>query len=292
MGQISNVYDVPETTAMECRVSGRIALERATVEIHHYRFRGPQGGVFRSRRGFLDLALSPRPGTPQGAYPAIAGSAPQPLGDIIFIPANQELETEWGEGEQTSVCCAFDRVDVDGEGHILDSAALEASLDVRNVYVRDALQRLAREIENPGLCSALLAEAIWTELAIELHRYLMRPREASPGSLSRLSTTQLRRIDEMIDRPGRLPTIAELAKLCDVSTRHFFRIFRASTGRTLAGYATEKRIDRAKQLLSSPRPAVKEVAWRCGFETPAAFSAAFRRSVGITPMEFRQSRKH
>jgi AraC family transcriptional regulator len=292
MNQISNVYDVPETTAMECRVSGRMALEGATVEIHHYRFRGPQGGVFRSRRGFLDLALSPRPGTPQGAYPAIAGSAPRPLGDIIFIPANEELETEWGEGEQTSICCGFDRVDVDGEGPILDSAALEASLDVRNAHVRDALQRLAREIENPGLCSALLAEAIWTELAIQLHRHLMRPRDVVPGGLSRLSTMQLRRIDEMIDQPGRLPTITELAKLCDVSTRHFFRIFRASTGRTLAGYATEKRIDCAKQLLSAPRPAVKEVAWRCGFETPAAFSAAFRRSVGLTPKEFRQSRQH
>jgi len=292
MNQISNVYDVPDTAAMECRVTGRIALRQATVEIHHYRFRGPQGGVFRSHRGFLDLALSPRPGVPRGAYAAIPGSPLRPLGDMIFIPANQDLATEWGEGEQMSVCCGFDRVDPDGEGPILDSATLEASLDLRNAYVREALVRLAREIEHPGLCSALLAEAIWTELAIELHRYLHHPREHASGTVSRLTSRQLQQIEELIDQPGKLPTITDLARLCDVSTRHFFRLFRASTGQTLAGYATEKRIDRAKRLLAAPRPAVKEVAWRCGFETAAAFSAAFRRSVGVTPKEFRQTLIH
>jgi len=33
---------------------------------------------------------------------------------------------------------------------------------------------------------------------------------------------------------------------------------------------------------------IKQVAWECGFETPAAFSAAFRRVTGYRPRDYRQ----
>jgi AraC family transcriptional regulator len=292
MSTISAVYDVPETPALQCRVTGRLALAQVTVEIHQYRFNGPQDGVFRSPRAFLDLALSPRPGMPRGAYPAMVRQGLQPLGDIIFIPAGQGLETKWGAGEQTSICCGFEEGRVDLDDATFTASELEACLDVRSAYVREALVRLAREIEAPGFCSDLLAEAIWTELVIELSRYLQRSRGAADQHHGRLTAAQLRRIEELIEQPGKLPSIAALAQLCDLSTRHFFRMFRAATGETLAAYAAARRIDRAKQLLTAPRPAVKEVAWRCGFETSAAFSAAFRKSVGVTPKQFRQSMLH
>ena len=287
----SDVYDLPDTTAMQCRVGGRLALPGAVVEIHHYRFRGPQGGVFRSTKGFLDLALSPRPGVPTGSYTSLPGCRPRPLGDMIFIPAGHDLATQWGEGEQMSVCCGFHGGASAGDG-LADVDMLEASLDVRSPYVREALVRLAREIESPGFCSEMLAQAIWTETVIELSRYLRRPRGVAGQPHGRLTATQLRRIEELIEQPGKLPTIAELARLCDLSTRHFFRMFRAATGMTLAAYAAERRVDRAKQLLAGARPAIKEIAWRCGFETPAAFSAAFRKSVGVTPKQFRETLLH
>src|SRR3546814_7646747 len=57
-------------------------------------------------------------------------------------------------------------------------------------------------------------------------------------------------------------------------------------------FAAERRIARAKALLaersSSERgPAIKEIAYRCGFETAAAFSVAFRRATGVTPRQYR-----
>lgn len=288
MAHISDVYEVPDTAALQCRVTGRMALPRATVEIHDYRFRGPQEGLFRSSKSFIDLALSPRPGTPRGGY---AGTAMprRALGDILFIPAGRGLETEWGEGEQRSICCGFDDFVDEEAGFAAD--ALEASLDVRSAYVREAMLRLAREIESPGFCSQILAQAIWTEMVVELGRYLQRSATASPQSYG-LTPAQLRRIEELVERPGPIPAVAEFAAICDLSTRHFFRMFRASTGTTLAHYAATRRLDRAKQLLSAPRPPVKEIAWRCGFETPAAFSAAFRKAVGVTPKQYRQTLLH
>jgi AraC family transcriptional regulator len=117
-------------------------------------------------------------------------------------------------------------------------------------------------------------------------------REAPQESHGRLSTAQMRLIDELLDRPGTLPGVAELAGLCGISTRHFFRMFRATNGVTLSDHAAAKRIDRARALLATPRPAIKEIAWHCGFETAAAFSAAFRRAVGVTPKEYRRTILH
>ncbi|WP_068070586.1 helix-turn-helix transcriptional regulator [Novosphingobium lentum] len=292
MASISAVFDVPDVRGMDCRVAGRMVLPRATVELHHYRFTGPQSGVFRSGRGFLDLALSRRPGGPSGRYTALPRSAPIPMGDIIFIPAGQDLETRWGEGEQRSICCGFEGLVGNDADLIADGAALEASLDVRSPHVRDALMRLAREIECPDFGSGLLAEALMTDVGVQLHRYF-RSNRAGPGhgcgGPSRLDPGQLRRIEEAIEQPGKLPSVAELAGLCGVSTRHFFRLFRVSTGQTLAHYAADRRIARAKALLVQPRPPIKEIAWRCGFETPAAFSAAFRKAMGMTPKAFRQT---
>jgi AraC family transcriptional regulator len=65
-------------------------------------------------------------------------------------------------------------------------------------------------------------------------------------------------------------------------------MFRATTGRTLSDFAAERRIVRAKALLAGRKPAIKQIAHRCGFETAAAFSAAFRRATGVSPREFRE----
>lgn len=288
MSQISHVIEVPASAALQCRVTGRMALPQATVEIHQYRFHGPQEGVFRSSKSFLDLALSPRPGAPLGSYAGTA-MARRPLGEVLFIPAGRGLETEWGEGEQRSICCGFD--DLFGREEDFTTDELGASLDVRSAYVREAMLRLAREIENPGFCSEILAQAIWTEIGIELSRHIRRSAASAPASY-RLSPAQLRAIEALIEQPGKLPSVAEFAKICDLSTRHFFRMFRASTDTTLAQHAATRRIERAKQLLADRRSPVKEIAWRCGFDTPAAFSAAFRKNVGMTPKQFRQTILH
>jgi AraC family transcriptional regulator len=289
---VPEAYGAPLPSSIECAVQGRIALDEAVIELHNYQFRQPQRAVFRSPRSFLDLALSPRPGNARGGYVEAPGSTQKPLGDIIFIPAGHGLQTEWGAGQQQSICCGFDGARPDAEDGLFALAELEACLDVRSVFVRDAMLRLAREIEAPGFGSDLLVGALWIEIAIELGRYLRRMRGAPQESHGRLSTAQMRLIDELIDRPGTLPGVAELAALCGISTRHFFRMFRATTGITLSDHAAAKRIERARALLATPRPAIKEIAWHCGFETAAAFSAAFRRAVGVTPKEYRRTILH
>ena len=43
-------------------------------------------------------------------------------------------------------------------------------------------------------------------------------------------------------------------------------------------------------LLSDQRLLIKQVAYGAGFQNAAAFTAAFRKEVGLTPEEFRRQR--
>lgn len=292
MNAVSQVYDLPNISTMECTIRGRIVLPGVVMELHHYRFRGQQGGIFSSPRCFLDLALSPRPGRPCGGYRGMGEGRASALGDVLFVPARSELYTEWGEGEQTSICCGFDRMGFDHDEPGLSDDALQASLDVRSPTVREALRRIAGEITQPGFCSEMLTQAIWLQAAIELQRYLRvsgGDGEIGGGGMSR---TQLQRIDDRIAQPGKPPSVAELAADCGLSTRHFFRQFKAATGQTLTSYVTDRKIGRAKQLLGQSGSAIKVIAWDCGFDSAAAFSAAFRKATGFTPRRFREAMAH
>lgn len=271
---------------IECVVRRQVALPLAQLELHDYRFHGAQKALFRSERGFLDLALSHRPGRALGRYVDTPGHPTVPLGDVMFIPGGHAVDSQWGAGRQSSICCQFEPGRVDEHGW--SDSDLDASLDLRNAFIRDALARLAREIETPGFCSELMAEAICTQIAIELGRHFRGHPQALPAITSRLSAAQIRQIEERLDTAGKTPSVSELAAGCGLSTRHFFRMFRAATGTTLSDYAAARRIARAKALLSDRTPRVKEIAYRCGFETQAAFSAAFRRVTGVTPRAYRQ----
>jgi AraC family transcriptional regulator len=271
----------------ECNVLGCIETPLATIELHDYQFHGGQSAEFEPRFGFLDLALSPRPGTPRGRYLNEPGFAMHAMGDVIFIPAGRRLCSQWGGGAQRSICLQFEGQDSDGRDG-WTASELEASLDVRSPFARDGLLRLAHEIEWPGFESKLMAEAICVQLGIDLGRYFRTARSTGEILNQRLSPAQLRWIEERLDAPGPSPCVAELATACGLSTRHFFRMFRMTTGVTLSEFTSVRRIARARSLLAEGRLSIKQVSWQCGFATAAAFSAAFRRATGFQPKEYRQ----
>ncbi len=83
-------------------------------------------------------------------------------------------------------------------------------------------------------------------------------------------------------------SIAELAELCRLSPFHFARAFRHSLGRPPHGYVTARRVERAKELLSDLRLGLLHAAAAVGYESGSHFAKIFRRSVGLTPSDFRK----
>ena len=72
---------------------------------------------------------------------------------------------------------------------------------------------------------------------------------------------------------------------------HFYleHIFSELTGMSIREYLTETRIREAEKLLLGSELAVSEISERCGYSNPAAFSTAFRKKRGVSPVEYRKN---
>src|SRR4029079_17950348 len=74
----------------------------------------------------------------------------------------------------------------------------------------------------------------------------------------------------------------ELARLCQISTRHLERQFRRRLGRPPQDWLNERRIMAATPLLLSGLP-VKAVAFEVGFKQPSHFSRHFKLRFQMSP---------
>lgn len=83
--------------------------------------------------------------------------------------------------------------------------------------------------------------------------------------------------------------LKDVADAFFVSQGHLSRQIRRSTSMTFTDILTGYRIEKAKQLLKEPTCRVCDVAQKVGFIDSRYFSQAFKKTVGMTPSEYRNS---
>jgi AraC-like DNA-binding protein len=97
----------------------------------------------------------------------------------------------------------------------------------------------------------------------------------------------LRRARDRIDRDYAEPLdLDALAVTAGLSKYHFLRCFARTYGLTPRAYLTERRVERAQDLLRATNLTVTEVCWLVGYGALGSFSARFRRLVGCSPSEY------
>jgi AraC-like DNA-binding protein len=109
------------------------------------------------------------------------------------------------------------------------------------------------------------------------------PPARAPGDV----LVHLRRARDHADRHYAEPLdLEQLADVAGLSKYHFHRLFAATYGCTPAAYLSERRIERAQDLLRATNLTVTEVCHAVGFSSLGSFSSTFRRIVGQSPSEF------
>jgi transcriptional regulator GlxA family with amidase domain len=83
-------------------------------------------------------------------------------------------------------------------------------------------------------------------------------------------------------------TIEEIIKDIPASRRNIVRRFKQVTGITPIEYLQHTRIAAAKKLLEQTDKQMTEVIFNSGYNDPKAFRKIFRKSVGMTPSEYRE----
>lgn len=128
-------------------------------------------------------------------------------------------------------------------------------------------------------------------------RLLERCRLLTDGPRARASgyaadRTAHARVLEYIDDEisGPLP-LEQLAHLAGMPPLRFLRGFSAAMGMTPHAYITERRLQRARALLSREGDSIAAIAADCGFAHQSHLGAALRRHIGLTPRAYRERPK-
>jgi AraC family transcriptional regulator len=103
-----------------------------------------------------------------------------------------------------------------------------------------------------------------------------------------LGSARLRKIKELVDASMDDDlSLDEMAQSVELSTAHFTRMFRKSTGETPHQFVLRQKIERAKAMLRDRATRVLDVAVACGFKTQQHFAQVFREVCGTSPTEYR-----
>jgi AraC family transcriptional regulator len=135
----------------------------------------------------------------------------------------------------------------------------------------------------------LFLDSVEQAMAVTLvngHAVRHRPVQIYRGGLG---SARLRRIKELVRAKMEDDlSLDEMAQSVGLSTAHFARMFRKSTGETPHQFVLRQRIERAKAMLRAPNARVLDVAVACGFKTQQHFAQVFCDVCGVSPTRYRQ----
>ena len=114
----------------------------------------------------------------------------------------------------------------------------------------------------------------------------------APQTHGGLSAGAKRRIREYMElHLGESIDLSVLAGVAGLSVHHFARQFKQSIGVTPHYYLTQKRVERAQEMLAQTNLSLSEIAYATGFSDQSHLARHFRHMLGTTPREFRWSQR-
>ena len=114
---------------------------------------------------------------------------------------------------------------------------------------------------------------------------------AAYRAVTRATNPISRSIEWMENHLAETISVDTLAAQVSMSPRTFMRRFQAAIGRPPMHWLTLRRIRRAQELLEESDRSVQWIAAATGFGTPELLRYHFRKSVGTSPIGWRQTRR-
>ena len=188
----------------------------------------------------------------------------QPLEYIVLGIDGMELSM--GQGRETPFC-------------ILDH--------FESVEISGCLRNILREMEqkNPGYED--ICQAYMEILIIRLMRSisLAVPMHPHTAAGNRQCSVVRRYIDLHFKEPL---TLEQLAQEAHMNKFYLSHAFKEEYGISPINYMLSRRTEESKYLLAETDLSMSQIAQLLGFSSPSYFSQTFRRSQGISPLEYRQ----
>jgi len=204
-------------------------------------------------------------------------------GDVDILPAG--LTDVWEEYEANTslvlqVSPSLLRRAAEDIGLDPNRAGLEPRHQFRDPQIEHIAWALDAERRTGYRNGLLYTESLGLALAIHLlARYkapLSLPRGLSPSRLRRVTAFIEEHLDEEL-------SLARLADVANISASHLKTLFKRSMGLPVHEYVIQRRVERAKTLLSHGDLPASQVALEAGFAHQSHMARSMRRVLGVTP---------
>jgi len=173
------------------------------------------------------------------------------------------------------------------------------------VRFRSFLVEPGTKVDLPATCCVMEMSGLARALIVRLDTTFSPPRPADfteraarllldelgvlptePLNLRMPHNPQLARLCASLrTEPGRVIAIEKIARRLGMSRSTFMRHFRQETGMTFGRWCQQARLLKSLTLLAKGE-SILNVALDCGYQSPSAFAAVFRRTFGKAPSSY------
>jgi AraC-like DNA-binding protein len=163
----------------------------------------------------------------------------------------------------------------------------EPGNSVNDPIVRALTSALYPTLDRPAQANRLFVDCIMLALGCHIAQTYGCLETIPPRG--GLAPWQERRAKEIIEAnlDGEVP-LTQLARGCGLSTSHFSRAFKDTTGMPPHQWLLRRRIENAMRLLRNQQLALPEVALACGFSDQSHFTRVFTKLSGTSPGAWRR----
>lgn len=244
-----------------------------------------------------------RPGglalVPHGRGHRLASAAGLEAARLFDLPREQvgeryELLHHGGGGDATTVICGVVRFDHAAARQLIGLLPRLIEVDVWSAPEAEWLQSTLRLMAAEATAPRAGGETVITRLADilviqSIRAWIERAPDGQFGWLSALRDPQIGRAIALIHRdPSANWTLQALAAAVGMSRSAFAARFTALVGEPAMQYATRWKMQTARIWLQETTEPLSWVADRLGYQSDAAFSRAFKRTVGVAPGALRR----
>jgi AraC family transcriptional regulator len=236
-------------------------------------------------------------------------------GDLAFVPAGQPTywQAQVDDRPLSFLCIYFqpELVMATAEGSGLNPA-LPNQLDLVHCltqsepYLQQIAMMLLAELKSGGIMGELYLESLTQLLTIHLLQHygnsqqmlaepMLGTRHANGTIIADRHSRNHTRLQQAIDYihehlNGDL-SMAQIASSVNISPTYFASLFKNATGISLHQYVIEKRVERAKLLLTKNTDlTIANVASQVGFSSQSHLIYHCKRLTGMTPKQFTNSK--
>jgi AraC-like DNA-binding protein len=158
----------------------------------------------------------------------------------------------------------------------IEELRYQPGVGVDDPVMRALVASLLPSFEHPEQASRVFVEHVTTAIGIHVAKTYGGMQLVRLPLRGGLAPWQLKRAGEKLAaNPAGDVSMAELASDCGLSTSHFSRAFRQSTGRSPHQWLMQHRISQAKGLLPDHKLSLSEIALACGFADQSHFTRVF-----------------